>query len=201
MMNKLIRITLMLVITVLAAHPAAAETDAGEPGAATEPTAAPPAEDVLPLDDIRVLVEVFHKIKNDYVEPISDEDLLENAVRGMLAGLDPHSAYLDPEGYLALQEGTSGEFGGLGIEVGMDDGFLKVIAPIDDTPAQRAGIQAGDVIIRLDDTPVKGMSLAKAVKRMRGEAGTERSTSRSCVKARTRRSNSRLNATSFRSRA
>jgi len=147
--------------------------------ALAEPTTEAPAEQTttpdseLPLDDIRVLVEVFHKIKKDYVEEISDEDLLENAVRGMLAGLDPHSAYLDPEGYLSLQQGTTGEFGGLGIEVGMEDGFLKVISPIDDTPAERAGIEAGDVIIRLDDTPVKGMSLGKAVKRMRGKAGSE----------------------------
>lgn len=127
----------------------------------------------IPLDDIRVLVEVFHKIKNDYVESVGDKELLENAIRGMLAGLDPHSNYLDAEDYLALQEGTTGEFGGLGIEVGMEDGFLKVIAPIDDTPAQRAGIQAGDVIIKLDGTPVKGVSLNNAVKKMRGLPGTK----------------------------
>ena len=131
------------------------------------------ANEAIPLNDIRVFVEVFHKIKKDYVESIGDKSLLEDAVRGMLAGLDPHSSYLDAEAYLSLQEGTTGEFGGLGIEVGMDDGFLKVIAPIDDTPAQRAGVQAGDVIIRLNDTPVKGMSLADAVKKMRGKAGTE----------------------------
>ncbi|HCU88824.1 MAG TPA: peptidase S41 [Gammaproteobacteria bacterium] len=129
-------------------------------------------EDIIPLEDIRILVEVFHKIKKDYIEPISDKDLLENAVRGMLAGLDPHSSYLDAEGYVSLQQGTTGEFGGLGIEVGTEDGFLKVIAPIDDTPAQRAGVQAGDVIVRLDDTPVKGLSLNEAVKIMRGKAGT-----------------------------
>ena len=129
--------------------------------------------EVIPLDDIRILVEVFHKIKKDYVEPISDKDLLENAVRGMLAGLDPHSSYLDAEGYLSLQQGTTGQFGGLGIEVGREDGFLKVIAPIDDTPAQRAGVQAGDVIVRLDDTPVKGLSLNEAVKIMRGKSGTK----------------------------
>ena len=129
-------------------------------------------EDVIPLDDIRILVEVFHKIKRDYIEPISDKDLIENAVRGMLAGLDPHSSYLDAEGYVSLQQGTTGEFGGLGIEIGTEDGFLKVIAPIDGTPAQRAGVQAGDVIVRLDDTPVKGLSLNEAVKMMRGESGT-----------------------------
>ncbi|MCB1746998.1 MAG: S41 family peptidase [Gammaproteobacteria bacterium] len=127
----------------------------------------------VPIDDIRVLVEVFHKIKKDYVEAIDDKTLIENAMRGMLAGLDPHSSYLDPEEYLDLQEGTSGEFGGLGIEVGMEDGFVKVIAPIDGTPAQEAGIQSGDVIVRLDDTPVKGMNLNDAVKKMRGKPGTD----------------------------
>jgi carboxyl-terminal processing protease len=152
---------------VFAADPTEPEAPAGTANI-TEPKA-----EEIPLDDIRVLVEVFHKIKKDYVEPISDKDLLENAVRGMLAGLDPHSSYLDPEGYLSLQQGTTGEFGGLGIEVGTENGFLKVIAPIDDTPAQRAGVQAGDVIIRLDDTPIKGMSLNKAVKKMRGKSGTK----------------------------
>ena len=127
----------------------------------------------IPVDDIRVLVEVFHKIKKDYVEAIDDKDLIENAMRGMLAGLDPHSSYLDKDDYLDLQEGTSGEFGGLGIEVGMEDGFVKVIAPIDDTPAKSAGIEAGDTIVRLDDTPVKGMSLNDAVKKMRGKPGSE----------------------------
>lgn len=142
---------------------------------ATATTDAPKADtrDPIPVDDIRVLVEVFHKIKKDYVESIADKDLIENAMRGMLAGLDPHSSYLDKDDYLDLQEGTSGEFGGLGIEVGMEDGFIKVIAPIDDTPAQRAGIESGDTIVRLDDTPVKGMSLNDAVKKMRGKPGSE----------------------------
>ena len=130
-------------------------------------------EAALPLEDLRTFTEVFAKIKNDYVEPIGDGTLLENAIRGMLSGLDPHSAYLVPDDYQELQAGTSGEFGGLGIEVGMEDGFVKVIAPIDDTPAQRAGVEAGDLVIRLDDTPVKGMSLAEAVKVMRGEPGTD----------------------------
>jgi len=130
-------------------------------------------EGKLPLDEIRTFTEVFAKIKKDYVEDVSDTELLENAIRGMLSGLDPHSAYLDAEAYKGLQEGTTGEFGGLGIEVGMEDGFVKVIAPIDDTPAARAGIQTGDLIIRLDDTPVKGMSLNDAVKLMRGVPGTE----------------------------
>ena len=130
-------------------------------------------EGTLPLEDLRTFTEVFAKIKNDYVEPVEDKALLENAIRGMLSGLDPHSSYLVPDDYQELQAGTSGEFGGLGIEVGMEDGFVKVIAPIDDTPAQRAGVEAGDLVIRLDDTPVKGMSLGDAVKVMRGEPGTD----------------------------
>ena len=130
-------------------------------------------EGTLPLEDLRTFTEVFARIKNDYVEPVEDRALLEHAIRGMLSGLDPHSAYLVPDDYQELQAGTSGEFGGLGIEVGMEDGFVKVIAPIDDTPAQRAGVEAGDLVIRLDDTPVKGMSLAEAVKVMRGPPGTD----------------------------
>ncbi|CAK0774621.1 Carboxy-terminal-processing protease [Gammaproteobacteria bacterium] len=133
---------------------------------------AAPAES-LPLDDLRVFSEVFARIKNDYVKTVEDKSLLENAIRGMLAGLDPHSAYLDADAYKELQVGTSGQFGGLGIEVGMEDGFVKVISPIDDTPASHAGIEAGDLIIRLNDTPVKGMTLTEAVKMMRGQPGTE----------------------------
>jgi len=126
----------------------------------------------LPLKELRIFANIFGRVKQDYVEPVSDRELLDHAIRGMLEGLDPHSAYLDEEHYKEIQEGTSGEFGGLGIEVGMEDGFIKVIAPIDDTPAQKAGIQAGDLIIRLDDKPVKGMSLTDAVKIMRGKPGT-----------------------------
>lgn len=146
--------------------------------AAQEPEA-PAAEtlpveaEALPVDEIRTFAEVFTKVKKDYVEELGDADLLESAIKGLLEGLDPHSSYLDEEAYLALQEGTTGQFGGLGIEVGMEDGFIKVISPIDDTPAQQAGIQAGDLIIRLDDTPVKGLSLSEAVNRMRGEPGTD----------------------------
>ena len=132
----------------------------------------PATDPDLPLEELRVFAEIFGRIKSDYVEPVDDRDLLESAVRGMLAGLDPHSAYLDDEEYHELQVGTTGEFGGLGIEVGMEDSFVKIIAPIDDTPAQRAGLQAGDLIIRIDDRPVKGMSLNEAVKLMRGKPGT-----------------------------
>ncbi len=128
---------------------------------------------VLPLEELRSFSDVFARIKADYVETVEDKALLENAIRGMLTGLDPHSAYLDQEQFKELQVGTTGEFGGLGIEVGMEDGFVKVIAPIDDTPAQRAGVEAGDLVIRLDDTPVKGLTLNEAVKIMRGKPGTD----------------------------
>ncbi len=127
----------------------------------------------LPLDELRTFTEVLNKIKTDYVEPVDDKTLLQNAIRGMLTGLDPHSAYLDADAFKDLQVSTTGEFGGLGIEVGMEDGFVKVISPIDDTPAQQAGIQAGDLIIRIDDTPVKGLTLGEAVNRMRGKPGTD----------------------------
>jgi len=120
-----------------------------------------------------VFAEVFGRIKSDYVERVPDKKLLEEAIQGMLNGLDPHSSYLNEEDYRELRVGTSGEFGGVGIEVGMEDGFLKVIAPIDDTPAARAGIKAGDTIIKLDDKTVKGMALDDAVKLMRGKPGTK----------------------------
>ena len=127
----------------------------------------------IPLEDIRSLSEVFGKVKQHYVEDIADKELLENAIRGLLTGLDPHSAYLDKEAFTELREGTSGEFGGLGIVVGMKDGFVNVISPIDDTPAERAGVKAGDLIIRLDDKNVKGMTLEDAVSIMRGKPNTD----------------------------
>lgn len=127
----------------------------------------------LPLDELRTFSEIFGRIKNSYVEPVEDKELLQNAIEGMLSGLDPHSTYLDLDDFKELREGTSGEFGGLGIEVTMEDGFVKVVAPIDDTPAARGGVQAGDLIIRLDDTPVKGLSLGDAVDIMRGKPDTK----------------------------
>ena len=126
----------------------------------------------LPIDELRTFSQVFGKIKSDYVEPVSDKKLIDDAINGMLSGLDPHSQYMDPEDFKDLQDGTQGEFGGLGIEVGMEDGFVKVISPIEDTPAQKAGIQPGDLIIKIDETPVKGMTIGDAVKRMRGEPNT-----------------------------
>jgi len=127
----------------------------------------------LPLNELRNFSDIFARVKTDYVEDVDDKTLLENAIRGMLSGLDPHSTYLNPDEYKELKIGTTGKFGGLGIQVGMEDGFVKVISPIDDTPAFRAGIKAGDLIIRLDDKSVKGMTLNDAVKIMRGDPGTD----------------------------
>ncbi len=126
----------------------------------------------LPIDELRSFAEVFGAIKSGYVESVEDKKLITEAINGMLTGLDPHSAYLDQEAFKELQVGTQGEFGGLGIEVGMEDGFVKVVSPIEDTPAFRAGLKPGDLIIKLDDAPVKGMSLNDAVKRMRGKPKT-----------------------------
>lgn len=127
----------------------------------------------LPYEELKVFSEIFDKVKSDFVEQVDDKQLLEDAIQGMLSGLDPHSAYLNPESFEEIRIGTSGQFGGLGIEVTMENGFVKVISPIDDTPAQRAGIEAGDLITRLDDTPVKGMALDEAVELMRGEPDTK----------------------------
>ncbi len=131
------------------------------------------ADNAVPLDDLRSFVEILNRVKQGYVEEVSDEELLNNAIRGMLDGLDPHSAYLSPEEFKEINISTSGEFGGLGIEVTMENGFVRVVSPIDDTPAKKAGIEAGDLIIRIDDTAVKGMKLNDAVKLMRGEPGTD----------------------------
>ena len=125
----------------------------------------------LPVEELRAFTEVFARIKSDYVEPVEDKKLINEAINGMVSGLDPHSSYLDSEGFKDLQIGTQGEFGGLGIEVGMEDGFVKVVSPIEDTPAFQAGIKTGDLIVKLDETPVKGMSLNDAVKKMRGKPG------------------------------
>lgn len=127
----------------------------------------------LPVEELRIFAEVFGAIKQGYVEPIEDKKLITHAISGMLSNLDPHSAYLDADAFKDLQVGTQGEFGGLGIEVGMEDGLVKVISPIEDTPAYRAGIKPGDLIFKLDDVPVKGMTLSDAVKKMRGKPKTD----------------------------
>ena len=127
----------------------------------------------LPIDELRVFAEVFGKVKSDYVEPVEDKKLINEALTGMLQGLDPHSAYLDADAYKDMQAGTQGEFGGLGIEVSMEDGLVKVVSPIEDSPAYKAGLKSGDLIMKLDDTQVRGMTLNDAVKKMRGTPDTK----------------------------
>ena len=148
---------LSLGVTLTLSYPAVAKSEIEEP---------------LPLADIRLFTDVYARVKRDYVETVDDQKLIEGAIRGMIASLDPHSSFLGEEEFRELKIGTSGEFGGLGIEVGLDGGFIRVIAPIDDTPAYRAGVKAGDLIIQLGDVSVKGMSLSEAVKVMRGATGT-----------------------------
>ena len=127
----------------------------------------------LPVEELRSFADVFNAIKQGYVEPVDDKTLINNAISGMLSNLDPHSSYLDADAFRDLQVSTQGEFGGLGIEVGMEDGYVKVISPLEDTPAWRGGVRAGDLIIKLDDTLVKGMTLSDAVKKMRGKPRTD----------------------------
>lgn len=154
---SLITIGAVLGITLSLNYPAIAEKN-------TKPQ--------LPLDELRTFAEVYGKIKSDYVEGVEDKKLINEAINGMLTGLDPHSSFLDVEGFKDLQAGTQGEFGGLGIEVGMEDGLVKVISPIEDSPAFKAGIKSGDLIMQLDEKLVKGMSLNDAVKVMRGKPNT-----------------------------
>ena len=127
----------------------------------------------IPFEDLQAFTEVFSKVKSDYVESVDEKKLIEDAIRGMLNGLDPHSSFLNTSEFSDLKIGTTGQFGGLGIEVGMENGFVKVISPIDDTPASRAGVKASDLIIKLDDKSVKGMTLDEAVKIMRGKPNTD----------------------------
>jgi carboxyl-terminal processing protease len=126
----------------------------------------------IPYEDLQLLSAVFGKIKSDYVEQVSDEKLIREAINGMVRGLDPHSDFLDAEAFKELQVSTQGKFGGLGIEVGVEEGVVRVVSPIEDTPAFRAGIKAGDLIVKIDDTATRGMSLSKAVELMRGKPGT-----------------------------
>lgn len=139
-----------------------------QPAVAADEAATKP----LPLQELRLFTEVFAKIQNDYVEKIDDKALIKHAVEGMLSGLDPHSAYLDKRSFKDLQVDTEGKFGGLGIEITLQDGYIRVVTPIDDTPAYRAGIKAGDIIARIDGILVKDMSIMEAMEKMRGEPGT-----------------------------
>jgi carboxyl-terminal processing protease len=122
----------------------------------------------LPLDELRQLADVYGLIKTDYVEPVDDKKLVSEAISGMVSSLDPHSVYLDQKAFRDMRESIAGKFVGLGIEVAMEDGYVKVVSPIEDSPAYRAGIKSGDLITRIDNTPVKGLSLDEAITKMRG---------------------------------
>ena len=126
----------------------------------------------IPYEDLQLLSAVFGKIKNDYVDPVSDDKLIHEAITGMVRGLDPHSDFLDAEAFKELQVDTQGRFGGLGIEVGVENGVIRVISPIEDTPAFKAGIEPGDLIVKIDDTATQGLALNKAVDKMRGKPGS-----------------------------
>jgi len=126
----------------------------------------------IPYEDLQLLSAVFGKIKSDYVDPVSDDKLIKEAINGMVHGLDPHSDFLDAEAFHELQVDTQGKFGGLGIEVGVEDGVIRVVSPIEDTPAFKAGIKAGDLIVKIDDMATRGVPLSKAVEKMRGAPGT-----------------------------
>lgn len=140
--------------------------------AATESQPIAEQDQRLPLRELRLFTQVFEQIRQGYVEEVSDTQLLENAIAGLLTELDPHSVYLNEESYGDLEENSSGEYGGLGLEVATQDGVIRVVSPIDDSPAAEAGIEAGDLIIKMNDNPVRGMSLQKAIEKMRGEQGT-----------------------------
>lgn len=126
----------------------------------------------LPLQDLRLFTLIFDHIRRSYVTPVSDKTLLENAIKGMLQELDPHSDYLDTTHFNSLQETTRGEFSGVGLEIGSENGYIKVITPVDGSPAQKAGLQAGDLIIKLDNQSIRGLSLSESAKKMRGPKGT-----------------------------
>ena len=159
--------SLALTIALLIGSPLAFAAEPSIPPAGAATSAKAP----LPLEELRTFAEVMDRIKAAYVEPVDDKTLLENAIKGMLSNLDPHSAYLGPEDFAELQESTSGEFGGLGIEVGTEDGNIKIVSPIDDTPASKAGIQAGDFIVKINGQPTRGLSMTEAVDKMRGKIG------------------------------
>lgn len=129
-------------------------------------------DESLPVQSIRTMAEVYGQIKANYYQDKSDADLFEGAMKGMVADLDPHSEYMNRKGYADLKESTSGEFGGLGMEIGSEDGFVKVVAPIEDTPAERAGVKSGDFIVKIDNVSTRGMTVSEAVKKMRGKPGT-----------------------------
>jgi carboxyl-terminal processing protease len=131
------------------------------------------AKTSIPVDELRTFSEVYARIKNDYVVPVDDKKLIEQAISGMVSGLDPHSNFLDEAAFKDMRTTTTGKFGGVGIEIGTEDGYIKVVAPIDETPASRAGIRAGDLITKVDGESTRGLTTTKAVEKMRGTPGTK----------------------------
>src|SRR6476661_4842105 len=127
----------------------------------------------LPLEELQQLAAVFGMVKTDYVEPVDEKKLITDAISGMVASLDPHSQYFDKKSFKEFREGTSGRFVGVGIEISQEDGLVKVVSPIEGSPADKAGLKSGDLITKIDDTAVKGLSLSDAVKRMKGEPNTK----------------------------
>lgn len=142
------------------------------PGVHADKKKGSPDEAQLPLEELRTFTRIYDHVRNAYVKEVSDTQLLEYAIKGMIAELDPHSAYLDKEAFAELKATTSGEFGGVGLEVGLDEGVIKVITPLDGSPSQKAGIKPGDIIVRLDDQPMKGKTLSDAARIMRGAKET-----------------------------
>ncbi len=131
------------------------------------------SSEALPLDEARLLAEVLERVRRDYVEVVDNRQLIESAIRGMIADLDPHSQFLGPQEYEEIRISTTGNYSGVGLDVSLDDGLIKVVAPIDDTPAERAGILPGDVVISIDEMPVESGDLNETIARMRGEPGTQ----------------------------
>ena len=160
-----LRLASLATAVAFLAAPALAQTKAADPKAA--------GGDKSELyQQLNLFGDVLERIRRDYVEPVEEKQLIENAINGMLSALDPHSSYMNPKSYKDMQVQTKGEFGGLGIEVTMENGVIKVVSPIDDTPASKAGIMPGDLIFALDGEPVQGLTLQEAVERMRGKVGT-----------------------------
>lgn len=178
MIKYLKYLSVVLPLSLLLAVPA---SNAAEPTSVQTEAQADSASDEhpevqkgpLPLDELRNFAEVFDRIRTSYVEQVDDKTLLQYAINGMLTSLDPHSAYLLADDFDELKESTTGKFGGLGIEIESEEGYIRVISPIDDTPAFEAGIKAGDLIVTIDDQPIKDMSLHQAMEKMRGEIGSE----------------------------
>ena len=162
--------TVTATLLLLASYSLSAQSETSDSPAAENKTS--PVEERLPLRELRVFTQVFEQVRRGYVEEVTDTQLLENAIAGLLLELDPHSAYLNESDYDDLQESATGEYGGLGLEVGSEQGMIKIISPIDNTPAARAGIKAGDLIVEVDGVPVRGIALQKAIDKLRGEKGT-----------------------------